>query len=184
MRNIFSAIALALGLGNTAPAQAPTAQSVYDFMLNDIDGNPVSLCKYEGYIMLIVNVASKCGLTPQYKELQAFYEQNAANKVVVLGFPANNFLWQEPGTDKEIKSFCSHNYGVTFPMFSKISVKGSDQHPLYRYLTQKSQNGSIDDNVSWNFQKFLIDRKGKVVRSFSPKTSILSDEVKAAIAKL
>lgn len=184
MNKILSAIALTLGLSTNTPAEAPSVQSVYEFTVNDLDGNPVSLSKYKGCVMLIVNVASKCGLTPQYAELQAFYEQYADKNVVVLGFPANNFLWQEPGTDGEIKQFCSANYGVTFPMFSKISVKGSDKHPLYQYLTDKKQNGTTDASVKWNFQKFLIDRNGKVVGSFAPTMSVNDPEVKKAVEAL
>lgn len=150
--------------------------SVYDFTMKSIEGKDVPLADYKGKVLVIVNVASKCGLTPQYKELEAVYEQYKEKGVVFLGFPANNFLSQEPGTNEEIQSFCTKNYGVTFPMFEKISVKGKDMHPLYTYLT-----GTTGESVSWNFQKFLVGKDGKVVRSISPKTHINDAEILAAI---
>ncbi len=159
-------------------------KTIYQFTLNDIDGNPVSLSAYKGKVVVIVNVASKCGLTPQYKELQAFYEANKEKGVVVLGFPANNFMGQEPGTDSEIKGFCEKNYGVTFPVFSKISVKGDDMAPLYRFLTSKDQNGVMDSGVKWNFQKYLVDREGRLVTFFDPRTEITDAEVQKAIQSL
>jgi glutathione peroxidase len=142
------------------------------------------LNEYKGKVVIIVNVASKCGLTPQYAELQEFYEQYKDKGVVILGFPANNFGAQEPGTNSEIKEFCTKNYGVTFPMFAKISVKGEDIHPLYQYLTQKSLNGVIDAPVQWNFQKFIINKEGKVVESIQPTTSILDAKVKSILQTL
>ncbi|MEX0966032.1 MAG: glutathione peroxidase [Bacteroidia bacterium] len=163
---------------------AGTRESVYDFTMEDIDGREVKLDTFEGKVLVIVNVASKCGLTPQYEELQQFYETYKDREVVVLGFPANNFLGQEPGTDSEIRQFCSENYGVTFPMFSKISVKGKDQHPLYEYLTQKKKNGVLDAPVKWNFQKFLVDKNGKVRQAVEPKKSILDPEVIQAVETL
>jgi len=132
-------------------------------------------------VLLFVNVASKCGLTPQYKEIQALYEKYKDKGLVVLGFPANNFMGQEPGSDKDIKEFCTLKYDVTFPMFSKISVKGSDQHPLYKYLTSKDENGAVDAKVSWNFQKFLVSKSGKVITSFGPQTSVTEADVTKAI---
>ncbi len=156
-------------------------KSIYDFEMISIDGQKVSLSEYKGKVMLIVNVASKCGLTPQYVDLQEFYEEYKDKGVVVLGFPANNFGAQEPGTNSEIKEFCTKNYGVTFPMFAKISVKGEDIHPLYQFLTQKSQNGIIDAPVQWNFQKFLIDRQGKIVQSFEPTTSVKDNKFKTVL---
>lgn len=159
-------------------------KSVHDFEMITIDGQKVSLSQYKGKVLVIVNVASKCGLTPQYVDLQEFYEQYKDKGVVVLGFPANNFGAQEPGTNSEIKEFCTKNYGVTFPMFAKISVKGEDIHPLYQFLTQKSLNGVLDAPVQWNFQKFIIDKDGKVVTSIEPTTSVTDAKFKAILNKL
>ncbi|KAJ6232915.1 thioredoxin/glutathione peroxidase btue [Anaeramoeba flamelloides] len=145
-------------------------QSALDFTVQDIDGNDVDLNQYLGKVVLIVNVASKCGFTPQYKGLQELYDQQKENGFVILGFPANNFLWQEPGDNDKIKSFCTLNYGVTFPMFSKVSVKGKKQAPLYKYLTDKKVHGEITSKVSWNFNKFLINKQGKLVAHFGSKT--------------
>lgn len=158
---------------------ASAQQSFYDFTMLDIEGNPISLNDFRGKVMLVVNVASKCGYTPQYEELQTLYERYQDSGLVVLGFPANNFLGQEPGSNAEIQEFCSSNYGVTFPMFSKISVKGKDIHPLYTFLTSEA-----DDNVGWNFQKFLVDRDGNVITSFKPKTKPLDEDIIAAIEAL
>lgn len=152
-------------------------KSVYDFTMKNIDGKEVSLADYKGKVLLIVNVASLCGNTPQYKDIEALYSKYKEKGLVVLGFPANNFMGQEPGTDSEIKSFCTKEYAVTFPMFSKISVKGKDINPLYRYLTKKSENGVMDAPVTWNFQKFLIGRNGQVINSFSPRTLVTDAEV-------
>jgi len=152
-------------------------QSFYDFKVETITGEEVSLSMYKGKKIMVVNVASKCGLTPQYKELQALYQQYQEQNFVILGFPANDFLSQEPGSDEEIKQFCEINYGVTFPMMSKISVKGNDIHPLYEWLTNKEQNGVWSGSISWNFQKFLIDEQGNFVKSIGPRTSPLDDEI-------
>jgi len=152
---------------------------IYDFSMKSIDGKDVSLSEYEGKVVLIVNVASKCGLTPQYKELQALYEEYSSKGLVILGFPANDFLWQEPGTDAEIQSFCSLNYGVSFPMFSKITVKGKKIHPLYSYLTETTET-----KVSWNFQKFLVGKDGKVIQAFSPKVNPKAQEIIDALEKV
>lgn len=149
-----------------------TYQSIHDFSMESIEGKNISLADYKGKVLVIVNTASKCGLTPQYKEIEAFYKKYQSKGVEVLGFPANNFLSQEPGDNGQIAQFCEQNYGVTFQMFSKISVKGKDIDPLYSYLTNKSQNGAIDAPVSWNFQKFIIDKQGKVVAFFPPKTTV------------
>ncbi|MFM7016436.1 MAG: glutathione peroxidase, partial [Bacteroidota bacterium] len=138
-------------------------KSVYDFTMKDIDGKPISLNEYKGKVIVFINVASKCGFTPQYESIEKFYENYKSKGVVVLGFPANNFFGQEPGTDEEIKSFCTSTYNVTFPMFSKISVKGEDMNPLYQFLTKKELNGSTDNNVKWNFHKIVVDKTGKVV---------------------
>lgn len=158
-------------------------KTVYDFTVKDIDGKKVSLDTYKGKVLLFVNVASLCGNTPQYKDIQALYTKYKDKGLVVLGFPANNFMGQEPGDDKEIKQFCTREYAVTFPMFSKISVKGKDIAPLYTYLTQKAENGVIDAPVTWNFQKFLVGKDGKVITSFSPRTLVSEAEVVAAVEK-
>ena len=160
---------------------APSGKSIYDFKMKNIDGKEVSLSEYKGKVLLIVNVASLCGNTPQYKDIEALYEKYKDKGLVVLGFPANNFMGQEPGSDEKIKAFCTKEYSVTFPMFSKISVKGSDMHPLYKYLTEKSENGVIDAPVKWNFQKFLIDRDGHVISSIGNHTSVTEPEVVKAV---
>lgn len=152
-------------------------KTIYSFTMNDIDGNPVSLSEYKGKVVLIVNVASKCGLTPQYRDLQDMYDKYNEKGFEILAFPANNFLSQEPGTDTEIKEFCSKNYGVTFPVFSKISVKGKDMAPLYKFLTTKEENGIDDSSVKWNFQKYLIDREGRLVTFFEPRTKVTDEKV-------
>lgn len=158
--------------------------TIYDFTVKDILGNEVSLSKYKGKVLLIVNVASKCGLTPQYADLQALYDEYAEKGLEILGFPANDFNGQEPGTEDEIQRFCTEKYGVTFPMFSKISVKGEGIHPLYEYLTSKTKNKMLDAPVEWNFQKFLIDTKGKIVQSFTPRTKVTEEGVRAVIESL
>ena len=144
-------------------------QSFYDFKVKDIEGNDFNLSTLKGKKVLVVNTASKCGLTPQYEQLQELYEKYENKDFTIIGFPANNFMKQEPGTNEEIAEFCSKNYGVTFLMMEKISVKGDDMHPLYHWLTQKSKNGVLDSEVSWNFQKYLIDEKGNLVKMIPPK---------------
>jgi glutathione peroxidase len=156
-------------------------ESVYDFTMKDIDGKDVSLGKYRGKVMLIVNVASKCGNTPQYEGLQKLYDTYKDRGLAILGFPANNFGGQEPGTDPDIKQFCTLTYGVTFDMFSKISVKGKDQAPLYQFLTSSKANPQFAGSVGWNFQKYLIDRSGRIVGRFAPGTDPLSEEITSAV---
>ncbi len=158
-------LAIALFLGVSVFAQTP----FYTFKVNDIDGKPYDLSQLKGKKVMVVNVASKCGLTPQYEQLEALYRQYASKGFVIIGFPANNFLKQEPGSNEEIKTFCTTKFNVTFPMMSKISVKGDNIHPLYQWLTQKSRNGVVDAEVSWNFQKFLIDEQGHLVGFVAPK---------------
>ena len=158
-------------------------QTIYQFTVEDINGKPFALADLKGKKVMIVNTASKCGLTPQYKELEALYERYKDKDFVIIGFPANNFLGQEPGSNEQIASFCSINYGVTFPMMSKISVKGKNMHPLYQFLTQKSKNGVEDSKVKWNFQKYLIGRDGKLEKVIDPKTLPSSDEVTQWIEK-
>jgi glutathione peroxidase len=155
---------------------------VYSFTLNSIDGKPAPLADYKGKVVLIVNVASQCGYTPQYSALEAIYEKYKDQGFVILGFPANNFGAQEPGTNEEIKTFCSRKYNVTFPMYSKISVKGADQAPLYSYLTKETGAG-ITGEVKWNFTKFLVDRNGNVVQRFEPAVTPDSKEMTGAIEK-
>lgn len=155
----------------------PTSNSVHQFTVQNIDGESVSLSAYKGKVLLIVNTASKCGLTPQYKELESLYKEKKNEGLVILGFPANNFAHQEPGSNEEIAQFCEKNYGVSFPMFSKISVKGNDMHPLYQFLTEKSKNGVEDSDVKWNFQKYLLDQNGVLQAVISPRSSVYDNEV-------
>jgi glutathione peroxidase len=145
-------------------------EGFYNFTVQTLDGQTFEMGSLKGKKVMVVNTASKCGMTSQYEQLQALYEKYGSDNFVVIGFPANNFMNQEPGTDKEIREFCTLNYGVTFPMMAKISVKGEDQHPLYRWLTQKSENGFADSKVKWNFQKYLIGPDGQLEQVFSPQT--------------
>lgn len=151
-------------------------QNIYQFIVNDLQGNKFDFAKLKGKKVMIVNTASKCGLTPQYKDLEALYKKYKEKGLVIVGFPANNFAGQEPGSDKEIGAFCAKNYGVTFPMMSKISVQGKDMNEVYQFLTQKSKNGLQDSEVEWNFQKYLIDEKGELYKVLSPRT-LATDEV-------
>ncbi len=158
-------------------------KSFYSFKTKTIDGKEFDLASLKGKKVLVVNTASKCGNTPQYKDLEALYKKYKDRNFVIIGFPANNFLSQEPGTNKEIKEFCELNYGVTFPMMSKISVKGKDQDPIYKWLTNKSENGKLDAEVTWNFQKFMIDENGNLVDYASPRESPTSDKIVKWIEK-
>lgn len=162
---------------------APPEKSMYEFTMKDIDGNDVKLDAYKGKVVMIVNTASRCGNTPQYEGLQALYDKYSEKGFVVIGFPANNFMGQEPGSDKEIKEFCTLNYKVSFPMFSKISVKGADQHPFYTFLTNKESNPGFDGDITWNFEKFLADKNGKIIARFTPKTKPEDPKVVEAIEK-
>lgn len=168
---------------NPSPADPPPESSIYEFTMRNIDGENVKLDAYKGKVILIVNVASKCGYTPQYEGLEALYQKHKDSGLVILGFPANNFLSQEPGTEAEIKEFCSTKYKVTFPMFAKISVKGEDQHPLYTYLTNKRSNPDFAGDISWNFNKSLIDRQGKVVARFGSKDTPEGEAITSAVTK-
>jgi glutathione peroxidase len=152
-------------------------KSFYDFTVTDIDGKEFKLSELKGKKVMVVNTASKCGYTPQYEDLEKLYETYGGEKFTVIGFPANNFMSQEPGTNEEIKQFCSTKYGVSFPMMSKISVKGSDIHPLYSWLTSKDMNGVMDAPVKWNFQKFLIDENGKLVDMAPPSENPMSEKI-------
>jgi glutathione peroxidase len=151
--------------------------SFYDFTVKDINGNDFPLSQLKGKKVMVVNTASKCGNTPQYANLESLYKKYKDQNFVIIGFPANNFLSQEPGTDKEIKDYCQVNYGVSFPLMSKISVKGDDMHPLYKWLTSKDLNGFEDSEVKWNFQKYLINESGKIVSIIPPKENPESQKV-------
>lgn len=181
MKIICTAITLLIGVSFFTAKAQKMDQTIYQFTMKDISGNDVSLENYKGKVVLIVNTASRCGLTGQYEHLQALYEEWKDEDFVILGFPANNFMGQEPGTNEEIAGFCKANYGVSFPMFSKISVKGKNQHPLYQFLTQKGQNGVLDANMKWNFQKFLIGKDGRVSAVFDPRTKVTEPEVQSAL---
>ena len=152
------------------PRVEQATENLHQFKVKTLTDDDFDLASLKGKKVMVVNTASKCGLTPQYKDLQALYDTYKDDNFVIVGFPANNFMSQEPGTNKEISAFCTENYGVTFPMMSKISVKGDDMHPVYQFLTQKVKNGVEDSEVAWNFQKYLINEKGEVVKVISPKT--------------
>lgn len=156
--------------------------SVHEFKMQDIDGQKIDLSKYEGKVLLIVNTASECGYTPQYDGLDELYEKYKDKGLVILGFPANNFGGQEPGTDQEIKQFCKTNFDVSFPLFSKISVKGNDQHPLFDYLCS-TENPDFTGEIKWNFEKFLISKEGELVHRFRSPVKPLSDTLVSAVEK-
>ena len=152
-------------------------KTLHSFKVEDVMGVEFDLSKLKGKRVLVVNTASKCGLTPQYEELQKLYEKYSEQNFEIIAFPANNFAKQEPGTNAEILEFCTENYQVTFPVMSKISVKGDDIHPLYEWLTSKDENGLEDSKVTWNFQKYLIDENGQLVQHLSPKKSPFHDDI-------
>ena len=183
MKNILNTV-LALGLlGVVASAQAggPAPKSVHDFTMKRIDGKQQKLSAYKGNVVLVVNVASKCGLTPQYEKLQTLYAKYKDKGLRIAAFPANNFGGQEPGTNEEIKEFCSTEFGVTFPMFEKLSVKGFDKHPLYRWLSDASLNGWNNQEPSWNFCKYLINEKGELVKFFPSSVKPMDEEILSLI---
>ena len=157
------------------------AQTIYDIEVKSITGEDVSLSTFKGKVILLVNVASKCGFTKQYDGLQKIYDKYKDQGFVILGFPANNFMKQEPGTDEEIQEFCRINFGVTFPMFSKLSVRGKNQHPLYSFLTNKKTNPDYSGRITWNFNKFLIDRNGEIVNRFGSRVEPENEELIKAI---
>jgi glutathione peroxidase len=183
---LLPCVALLSGAGADTTSTTQPA-SALDHTVTDIDGNEVDLARYKGKTVLIVNVASKCGFTKQYAGLEKLYQEHKDAGLVVLGFPANNFNGQEPGSDEEIKSFCSDTYGVTFPMMSKISVKGTDKAPLYRYLTESSTAGEFAGEITWNFNKFLIGKDGKIIARFAsnvaPEDPKLVEAVKGDLAR-
>ena len=152
-------------------------ESIHQFTVTDIDGKSFDFKSLKGKKIMVVNTASKCGLTPQYEKLEALYQKYKNSNFVIVGFPANDFMGQEPGTNEEIATFCKKNYGVSFSMMEKISVKGSDIHPVYQFLTEKSKNGLEDNSVQWNFQKYLIDENGYLVKVVSPRTSPDDQEI-------
>ena len=178
----FGLVGTVLAADDKAAAGDPAkAKSVHDFKLNDIDGKPVDLSTYKGKVLMIVNTASKCGHTPQYASLEKIYDQYKAQGFEVLAFPANEFRSQEPGTNAEIKEFCSSKYDVSFPLFSKIVVKGEGMHPLYQYITSSEKNPQTGGEIKWNFTKFLVDRDGKIVQRFEPAVKPDDAKVTAAI---
>ena len=184
---LFSVAALFFSCQNQAqkkqtatatPTTTPMAkETIYQFKVKDLSGETFDFAALKGKKIMIVNTASKCGLTPQYKELEALYKEYSSKGVVIVGFPANNFAGQEPGTNEEIASFCQLNYGVTFPMMDKVSVKGDDMCAIYQFLTQKSKNGLQDSEVQWNFQKYLINEKGELKKVIAPKTLSKDPEI-------
>ncbi|NNE67085.1 MAG: glutathione peroxidase [Pyrinomonadaceae bacterium] len=182
----LAAVVLAVSAGILATSGSSVSKernvsSFYEIDVMDIDGNNVNLGKYKDHVVMFVNTASQCGYTPQYKGLQKIYDKYKDRGFVILGFPANNFGGQEPGSNKEIKEFCTLRYKVTFPMFAKISVKGEDQHQLYKYLTSKDASGEFAGDVTWNFNKFLASHDGGIINRFSSKETPESKEVTDAI---
>ena len=177
---LFSVAALFFSCQNQAQKKqttTPTAtttpmakETIYQFKVEDLSGDTFDFSTLKGKKILVVNTASECGLTPQYEQLQAIYEKYKDKNFVIVGFPANNFGAQEPGTNQQIATFCQQNYGVSFPMMAKISVKGGDMHPMYQFLTQKTKNGLQDSEVQWNFQKYLINENGELAKVVSPRT--------------
>lgn len=170
----FLSLILVLIVALSAQAQK---KSFHDFTMTTIDGKEFRFSSLKGKKVLVVNTASRCGHTPQYKDLQSLYETYSSKGLVVIGFPANNFLSQEPGSNSDIQKFCTEKYNVTFPMMEKISVKGDDIHPIYKWLTSKAENGVMDAPVTWNFQKFMIDEKGNLVGMVPPKDSPKSEKI-------
>jgi glutathione peroxidase len=181
LEEIVRNLAVILSLFVAGVCMAAPANSVYNFTLKSIDGQPVNLKSYHGKVLLLVNVASKCGYTPQYAGLESLYEKYKDRGLIIVGIPANNFAGQEPGTNAEIKTFCRNKYNVSFPMMSKVSVLGDDKTPLYVFLTDKSVNPQIGGDIKWNFTKFLFDRNGKPVARFEPAVTPDSPQVTAAV---
>ena len=157
--------------------------SFYDLKINSIDGKALDLSQFKDHVILLVNTASKCGFTNQYKDLESLYNKYKNKKFVIIGFPANNFMRQEPGTNKEIKQFCEKNYGVSFPITEKISVRGKDIHPIFQFLTLKTHNPEFSGKVTWNFNKFLMSKNGRIIDRFSSSTNPLSKKIQNRIEK-
>jgi glutathione peroxidase len=174
MKTIVSTIIIILAISLGCMAQK---KNFFDFKTTSLDGKPYDLAQLKGKKVLVVNTASKCGHTPQYKDLEDLYKQYGGDKFVIIGFPSNDFLKQEPGTNAEISEFCTKNYGVTFPMMSKISVKGKKMDPIYKWLTSKKENGVMDAKVTWNFQKFMIDENGNLVGMVPPGDNPKCDKI-------
>lgn len=180
-------VALSISMAAAAgdkPEKKKVVSPALDFTMKNIDGQDVYLGDHQGHVLLIVNVASKCGLTPQYMDLEAFYKKYQDQGVKVLAFPANNFGAQEPGTNKEIKQFCKTKFDVTFDLFAKVSVKGDDKCDLYKLLTDTSKNGEFGGEIRWNFQKFLVDRTGRVVARFEPRENPMGDKIVQFVERL
>lgn len=184
LASILSCIVLLFSCQNKAQTNANTStpvtmtkQSIHQFKVTDLSGNTFDFASLKGKKVLVVNTASKCGLTPQYKDLETLYKMYKDKGFEIVGFPANNFASQEPGTNEEIAQFCQLNYGVSFPMMSKVSVKGKDMCEVYQFLTQQSKNGFQDSDVEWNFQKYLINEKGELEKVISPRTNPLDDQI-------
>jgi glutathione peroxidase len=180
MKNLFIACAsliLVSFIFPTSPASFIKAKSIYDFKVDGLSGGTIDFSKFKGKKILVVNTASKCGYTPQYSDLEKLYEQNK-DKLVIVGFPANNFGSQEPGSNDEIKAFCTKNYGVTFPMAAKVSVKGDDIAPIFKWLTNKTENGVMDAEIKWNFTKFLLDENGVLITKFESNVTPLSNDIR------
>lgn len=163
-------------IAQTEKMEKDTTKNIYNFKVEALDGSTIDFSTFKGKKILIVNTASECGYTPQYKDLESLYNKYK-DKLIVIGFPANNFGAQEPGSNNEIKSFCTKNYGVTFPMAAKISVKGTDMAPIYQWLTKKDLNGVLDAEINWNFNKFLLDENGVLIYKFESSTTPLSEEI-------
>ncbi len=174
---IYSVLTFFLFMSSIVYSQGIENTSIHQFKVEDLYGDLFDFNSLKGQKIMVVNTASECGLTPQYDKLQSIYQKYKDSGFVIVGFPANNFAGQEPGTNEEIALFCKHNYGVTFPMMKKISVKGDDIHPIYQFLTSKSKNGITDSSVSWNFQKYLIDKTGKLVKVLEPRTEPDAQEI-------
>jgi glutathione peroxidase len=175
--NAKSSILLVMAFIMAVPLFSQQKKSFYDYTVEDISGNLFNLADLKGKKVLVVNTASKCGFTPQYADLEKLYQEFKDRNFVIIGFPANNFMGQEPGSNEEIKNFCMVNYGVSFPMMAKISVKGNDMAPVYKWLTTKDLNGMMDSNVGWNFQKYLIDEKGNLVDMLPSKEKPYSEKI-------
>jgi glutathione peroxidase len=177
---LFSCQNKAQTISNTPSTSTPvtmTKQSIHQFKVTDLSGNTFDFASLKGKKVIVVNTASKCGLTPQYKDLETLYATYKDKGLVIVGFPANNFFSQEPGTNEEIAQFCQLNYGVTFPMMAKVSVKGKDMCEVYQFLTQQAKNGVEDSDVEWNFQKYLLNEKGELEKVISPRTKPLDEEI-------
>jgi glutathione peroxidase len=176
-RNMKKILILSMIISAAAHAQTKLMKTIYDYKVKTLEGKEYDLSALKGKKVMIVNTASECGYTPQYADLEQLYKEYGSKDFVILGFPANDFGAQEPGTNKQIREFCSKNYGVTFPMMEKITVKGEGIHPLYQYLTRKELNGVMDSEVKWNFQKYLIDEEGRLVDVISTKVKPTDEKV-------